>query len=78
MDLAFIPLLRVLFRSELPYSVRTALHFNMRLHFRPLLNAAAELGPIMLFSEGFVAFDGRTISANAFGMSPSAGERLLT
>src|ERR1700683_4424573 len=51
-----------LFRSELPYSVRTALHFKMHLHFLPLLNAAAELGPILLFSEGFAAFDGRNIS----------------
>jgi hypothetical protein len=38
----------------------------MRLDFFPLLNAAAELGPILLFSEGFVGFDEKPGSEDTF------------
>jgi hypothetical protein len=42
----------------------------MRLDFFLLLNAAAELGPILLFSEGFVGFDGEPNNENTFGVAP--------
>jgi hypothetical protein len=46
----------------------------MRLDFFPLLNAAAELVPILLFSEGFAGFDGKPGIEVAFGMTPTAVE----
>jgi len=43
----------------------------MRLDFFPLLNAAAELGPILLSSEGFVGFDENPDSEDTFrGVTP--------
>jgi hypothetical protein len=46
----------------------------MHLDFFPLLNAAAELGPILLFSEGFVGFDRKPGSEDAFWITPIAVE----
>jgi hypothetical protein len=41
----------------------------MRLDFFLLLNAAAELGPILLFLEVIVGFDGKPNNEDTFGVT---------